>query len=145
MPSHRSAGYSGKRLAEKLGLRDGMRVSAPGAPPGYPAWLGPTAPTLALGARVTGATDLVHYFVAWRRELEGRVVRLNRVLRDDAVLWISWPKKSSGVPTDLTEDALREVLLPLGLVDVKVCAVDATWSGLKFVRRLRHRRSTTLT
>jgi len=69
-----------------------------------------------------------------------RMAVLDRVLRDDAVLWISWPKRSSGDPTDLTEDTLREVILPLGLVDVKVCAVDATWSGLKFVRRLRHRR-----
>jgi len=78
--------------------------------------------------------------VARRADLESRIAALDRSLRDDAVLWISWPKQSSGHPTDLTEDVLRQVILPLGLVDVKVCAVDDTWSGLKFVRRLKHRR-----
>lgn len=140
MPKRAPAGYSGKTLSEKLGIRAGMCLAAVGAPRGYPGWLAPLPAGVAVVSRASARADVLHCFVETRGELERRVARLNRVLRDDAALWVSWPKKSSGRPTDLTEGALREVVLPLGLVDVKVCAVDATWSGLKFVRRLRHRR-----
>ncbi len=135
-----TAGYSGKPLAVKLGIRDGMRVAAVAAPRGYASWLAPLPKGAIIGPRLSAAADLVHCFVERRSELESRIAGLDQSLRDDAVLWISWPKRSSGRPTDLTEDVLREVILPLGLVDVKVCAVDDTWSGLKFVRRLRNRR-----
>jgi len=140
MATLQAGGYSGKSLADKLGIREGMLVVVTGAPKGYASLLAPLPPGVRIVTRVSRRADLVLDFVQWRRDLEKRAVAFNRSLRDDAALWISWPKKSSGYPTDLTEDVLREVILPLGLVDVKVCAVDATWSGLKFVRRLRHRR-----
>ena len=129
-----------RALNEKLGIRPGMAVAAVSAPRGYAAWLAPLPAGVRFASRPGARADLLHVFVERRRDLEKRIAGLNRALRDDAVLWISWPKKSSGRPTDLTENVLREMVLPLGLVDVKVCAVDATWSGLKFVRRLRHRR-----
>lgn len=140
MAGRQGAGYSGKRLADKLGVREGMLVAVAGAPRGPASLLAPLPRGVRIVTRVSPRADVVLGFVQWRRDLEQRAVVFNRSLRDDAVLWICWPKKSSGHPTDLTEGALREVILPLGLVDVKVCAVDATWSGLKFVRRLRHRR-----
>lgn len=135
-----STGYSGRNLAKKHGIGSGIRIAAVDAPRGYAALLAPLPPGVTVGSRASRKTDLVHYFVERRSRLGSRIARLNRSLRDDATLWISWPKKSSGRPTDLTEDVLREVILPLGLVDVKVCAVDDTWSGLKFVRRLENRR-----
>jgi len=135
-----AAGYSGKSLADKLGIRAGMRIAAVGAPRSYATLAGPLPRAVTVTARASTRADLVHCFVEWRRDLEARIASLNRALGDDAVLWVSWPKRSSGHATDLTEDALREVILPLGLVDVKVCAVDDTWSALKFVRRLKHRR-----
>lgn len=135
-----AVGYSGKTLAFKLGIRAGMRVAAVGAPGSYASLVAPRPRGVTIAARPSSQADVVHYFVEWRGDLEARIAALDRSLRDDAALWISWPKKSSGRPTDLTEDVLREVILPWGLVDVKVCAVDDTWSGLKFVRRLRHRR-----
>jgi hypothetical protein len=140
MPKRAPAGYSGKTLSEKLGIRAGMCLAAMGAPPGYAGWLAPLPAGVAVVSRASARADVFHCFFQRRRDLEKRIAPLDRVLRDDAALWISWPKKSSGRPTDITEDVLRGVVLPLGLVDVKVCAVDATWSGLKFVRRLRHRR-----
>lgn len=140
MAKRAPAGYSGKALSEKLGIRAGMRLAAVGAPRGYVEWLAPLPAGVAVVTRSSARADVFHCFVERRRDLEKRIAALDRLLRDDAALWISWPKRSSGRPTDLTEDILREVVLPLGLVDVKVCAVDATWSGLKFVRRLRHRR-----
>ena len=140
MARRQAAGYSGKLLADKLGVREGMLVAVVGAPRGYASVLAPAPRGVRIVTRLSPRADLVLGFAQWRRELEKRIVGFNRSLRDDAALWISWPKKSSGYPTDLGEDVLREVILPLGLVDVKVCAVDATWSGLKFVRRLRHRR-----
>ena len=118
----------------------GMRVAAVSAPRGYASLLGPLTRAMMITARPSTRADVVHYCAEWRRDLESRIAALDRWLRDDAVLWVSWPKRSSGRPTDLTEDVLREVILPLGLVDVKVCAADATWSGLEFVRRLKHRR-----
>ncbi len=129
-----------KRLAEKLGIRDGMRVVIVGAPSGYRALLAPLPQRVALDARPSPAADLIHYFVEHRGDLESGIEPLANALRDDAVLWISWPKKSSGRPPDLSEDVLREVILLYGLVDVKMCAVDDVWSGLKFVRRLQNRR-----
>jgi hypothetical protein len=94
--------------------------------------------TFATSAR--GAVTFVQFFVRTRRELLARLPKLTRALRDDGTLWVSWPKRASGLATDVTEDAVRDVALPLGLVDVKVCAVDATWSGLKLVRRRVNRR-----
>jgi hypothetical protein len=133
-----TAGYSGKSLAAKLGIREGMRVATRDAPRQYRSLLAPLPRGVSLGATPARA-DVVHVFVEWRSELVARMATLAPALRDDAALWVSWPKRASGRETDVTEQVLRDVVLPLGLVDVKVCAVDDTWSGLKFVRRLRNR------
>ena len=133
------AGYSGKPLVQKLGIKPGTRIAILNAPRGYDGILGklPTAVTRRTSA--AGPLDFVHFFTAEKRELERRFAALARALAPGGMLWISWPKKSSGVPTDLTEDVIRGVGLAHGLVDVKVAAVDEVWSGLKFVRRVKDR------
>ena len=130
-----SAGYSGKPLAQKLGLPADARVVILGAPAGYEKTLGKLPPGCRVTDRVYSGAPFIQLFVRRRSDMERRLPELLGVLGEGGMLWISWPKKSSGVATDLTEDVLREVALPLGIVDVKVCAVDATWSGLKFYRR----------
>ena len=129
------SGYSGTPLPEKLGIAPGLRVVALNAPCDYCKLVAPWPEPAQLLARADAQTDLVHLFVVERAVLAKEAQRLRRLLRPDAVLWISWPKKAAKVPTDITEDVIREVLLPMGWVDVKVCAVDATWSGLKMVVR----------
>jgi len=133
-------GYSGTPLAKKLGIGAGSRVVVLGAPADYRDWLAPLPEGVAWASTPSAAADLVHLFVDRRAELAKALAALRAVLRDDAVLWISWPKKASKVPTDVTEDTLRELALPLGFVDVKVCAVSAVWSGLKLVVRKELRR-----
>ncbi len=128
------AGYSGTPLPKKLGLAPGMRVCAVGCDD-YAALVGAGDLGLAMQAEPDATTDLVHLFATRRGELEAWLPKLRRALRPDATLWVSWPKKSSKVDTDIVEGTIREVALPLGLVDVKVCAVDAVWSGLKLVLR----------
>ena len=128
-------GYSGTPLAKKLGLKGGMRVCAIGAPKDYREVVAPWPDGVVLAERPDAATGLVHLFTAQRRVLAREAKRLRELLAPDAVLWVSWPKKAAKVPTDITEDTVREVALPLGWVDVKVCAVDAVWSGLKLVVR----------
>ena len=128
------AGYSGTPLPKKLGLAPGMRVCAIGCD-GYVGLVGAGDLDLALQAKPGATTDLVHLFATHRHELEAWLPRLRRSLRPDAALWVSWPKKISKVQTDIVEDTIREVALPLGFVDVKVCAVDGVWSGLKLVVR----------
>jgi len=129
------AGYSGTPLVRKLGIAAGSRVHAPGAPAGYPAMLAPLPEGVQFVGRASAATDLVHAFHRRRTALAAALARYRRLLAPAAVLWVSWPKKSSGVATDITEDVVRELALPLGWVDVKVCAVDGTWSALKLVVR----------
>lgn len=130
-----AAGYSGTPLAKKLGIKDGTRLLPVHAPKEYASWLG-TLPTAAsLVSRVGPSVDIVHVFAIRRAALERDLKRFRRALRPDAALWVSWPKKSSKVPTDLTEDGIRAVALPLGFVDIKVCAVTDIWSGLKLVVR----------
>ena len=133
------AGYSPNPLAKKLGLKAGHAVAVAGAPDDYPALIGAIARDLSLGRRVSAATDVVHVFTTRRAELERRLADLRAQLKPTAVVWISWPKKTSGVATDVTETIVRETGLAAGLVDVKICAVDETWSGLKFVYRLSDR------
>lgn len=128
------AGYSGTPLPKKLGLAPGMRVCAVGCDD-YAALVGAGDLGLAMQAEPDATTDLVHLFATRRGELEAWLPKLRRALRPDATLWVSWPKKSSNVDTEIVEGTIREVALPLGLVDVKVCAVDAVWSGLKLVLR----------
>jgi len=131
------AGYSGTPLARKLGIGQGHVVAVLGAPPGFvDDVLGPTLPgEVRLRTRAAGTADVVLSFHTRRARFERRLPTLVDVLDVDGGLWIAWPKRASGVATDITEDTVREVCLPLGLVDNKVCAIDDTWSGLRVVWR----------
>lgn len=129
-----TAGYSGTPLAQKLGIKAGMRLRAVGAPAGYAKLLAP----LPDGARISdgaAAADVVHHFATRRSELAKALRAYRGKLDESTPVWVSWPKKSAGVDTDITEDVIRAVALPLGYVDVKVCAVSEVWSGLKLVVR----------
>lgn len=131
-----SAGYSGTPLAKKLGIASERTVCLLGAPDGFPEVLATTLPDgVTIRTRAAGTADVIVTFHTSRKALEARVDALLRVLDVDGGLWIAWPKRASGVPTDITEDTVREVFLPLGLVDNKVCAIDDTWSGLRVVWR----------
>lgn len=130
-----TAGYSGTPLAKKLGIAEGSRVVAIGAPMNYRALLAPIPAGVTFGKATTASTDVTHLFTAKRAELAAKLKALRGAIRPDATVWVSWPKKAAGVPTDITEDVIRDVALPMGYVDVKVCAVDETWSGLKLVIR----------
>jgi hypothetical protein len=129
------AGYSGTPLPKKLGIAAGDRVAALNPPRDYREIVAPWPEAAQLAAKADSRTHLVHLFVTQRSVLAKEAQRLRKLLRPDAVLWVSWPKKAAKMPTDITEDTIREVVLPMGWVDVKVCAVDATWSGLKLVVR----------
>ena len=135
-----TAGYSARSLVDKLGIKPGMRIAIVAAPPGYRSTLGRLPPGVLVATAPRGTLPFIHFFTTKRALLERRYPSLKRALGQDGALWVSWPKKSSGVATDLTEDVIRAVALAGGLVDVKVCAVDEVWSGLKLVRRLRDRR-----
>ena len=135
MATPNPAGYSGTPLAKKLGIKEGSSVVVLGAPDGYRDLLVPLPDGVTFGSRVTGTTDVVHLFVTQSEGLAGQLAVLRPAIRPDAAVWVSWPKKASKVPTDVTEETIREVALPLGFVDVKVCAVTAVWSGLKLVIR----------
>ena len=130
-----SAGYSGRSLADKLGLKPGSTVVTLNARPGYSALLEPLPPELVFEDQPCTTTDLVHLFVVERAALVAALAGLRRKLRPEVPVWVSWPKKASKVPTTITEDVIREVALPLGFVDIKVCAVSEVWSGLKLVVR----------
>lgn len=132
-------GYSQRTLVQKLGIKPGTRIVALGAPKSYAALIGNLPPGARLQSRLLPTADFIHRFASRRDELAADFARLAEVLTDNGCLWISWPKKTSGVATDLSENVIREIGLPLGLVDVKVCAVDDTWSALKFVRRVGKR------
>lgn len=130
------AGYSGTPLWKKLGYKDGDRAYIEGAPQTY-------ATTLALPREISvrwvkrpqNGITFVHLFGESKAKLEQKLTSLRKTIAQDGVIWVSWPKKSSAVPTDITENVVRDIALPLGLVDIKVCAVDETWSGLKLVIR----------
>ncbi len=131
-----SAGYSGTPLAKKLGLKAGQQVLLQGAvPAGYLDALAPLPEGLAFAKRLSPGLPLVQLFTTRRTELTERLALYRQTLGPEAVVWVCWPKKAAKVATDITEDTVREVALPLGFVDIKVCAVDATWSGLKLVVR----------
>ena len=131
------AGYSGTPLPTKLGIKPGHRVLLAAAPAGFD--LGPL-PGVEVHRRVgSAAYDVVLLFVTRRHDLLARLDGLRARLTPAGGLWVVWPKRASGVPSDLDENVLRDVFLPTGMVDNKVCAVDQTWSGLRFVVRLRHR------
>jgi DUF3052 family protein len=130
-----TTGYSGTPLAKKLGFKPGQRVAAVGAPAHYRRLLAPLPEGVEFSDKVGRTTDVVHFFTTSKAELAKKLASWLKVLAPDAVIWVSWPKKASKVATDITEDTVRAVALPMGLVDIKVCAVDETWSGLKLVLR----------
>jgi len=134
------AGYSKTPLAQKLGIKAGTKVVALGTPVGYRRWLAPLPEGVSFHEKAITGSVFVHLFVTERRTLEKELKRLRKLLADAGVLWISWPKKASGVATNVTEDVIRDICLPLGFVDVKVCAVDETWSGLKLMIRRENRK-----
>ena len=133
-----SAGYSGTPLPRKLGIKEGHRVAFVRAPETFEGVLG-RLPDGVLVRKRLGPSDVVVAFFTRRAELERRWDALTRAIRFDGGLWIAWPKRASGVETDLTEDVVREIALERGLVDNKVCAIDETWSGLRLVYRVRDR------
>jgi hypothetical protein len=130
-----ASGYSGTPLAKKLSLKAGQRAWFADMPPHVRAEIAPEEIGLVLLAAPEAPIDAAHVFVTERGRLEEAVARLLPMLAPTGFLWVSWPKKASRVPTDITEDVIREVALPMGLVDVKVCAVDDIWSGLKLMIR----------
>jgi hypothetical protein len=127
------AGYSGKQLSQKLGIKPGFRILVHSSPKPYSEIVGNLPDSAKVVARATASLDMVHLFATEAAGLAGKLRRLRKTIAPDGMIWVSWPKKASGVATDLSDVVVREVALPLGLVDVKVCAVDETWSGLKFV------------
>lgn len=130
-----TAGYSGTPLAKKLGIKAAQRVALLGAPAGFRKSLAPLPEGVSFAEKIGRTSDVVHVFTASKKELAGVLATCRRTLAPDAAIWVSWPKKASKVPTDISEDTIRELALPLGLVDIKVCAVDDVWSGLKLVLR----------
>jgi hypothetical protein len=133
------AGYSGTPLPEKLGIKDGHTVAFPRAPAGFERTLGQLPDGLRVKQRATRPVDVIVAFFTSRAELERRFRSLATALDPGGGLWIAWPKRSSGVATDMTEDVVREVALANGLVDNKVCAIDDVWSSLRLVYRLEDR------
>jgi hypothetical protein len=132
-------GYSGTPLAQKLGIKPGWTVLVENAPPHYGQLLDPMPAGVKFVAKLSTAVDLVHFFVRSRSALAKSLRQMLRKMRPDAVIWVSWPKKASQIETDITDHVIRDVALPMGLVDIKVCAVDETWSGLKLVLRVELR------
>lgn len=130
-----SPGYSGTPLAKKLGMSPGCTVVAVAAPEGYAEWLAPLPAGVKFEPSLSVGVDVVHMFCDCSAVLAAQLAEARATLRPDAAVWVSWPKKASKVPTDITEDTIRSLALPLGFVDIKVCAVNAVWSGLKLVVR----------
>jgi hypothetical protein len=137
------AGYSGTPLVQKLGIKSGATVVAIGAPANYRKLLGKIPGDVKFSDKASTGMEFGHLFTKSRSDLEATLKELRGKIADSGTLWVSWPKKSSGVATDITEDVIRAVALPRGFVDVKVCAVDETWSGLKLMIRREQRKSTT--
>ena len=134
-----AAGYSGTPLARKLGIKPGSRVVTVNAPENYPQLLAPLPEGVTFPERLPAAAKFIHLFAHQRSLLEEQLPLLESILEADGMLWVSWPKKASKVATDVDENIVRQLGLAQGLVDVKICAVDAVWSGLKFVYRLKDR------
>jgi len=136
-----TSGYSGTPLAQKLGIKDHAVIAALDAPAEFRDWLAPLPEGARLRASLGRSPDVVVAFVTKRAVLKRRIDAAAPVIFPDAALWLAWPKRASGVPTDITEDTVRELALPLGLVDTKVCAISDVWSGLRVVWRRERRGS----
>jgi hypothetical protein len=132
-------GYSGTPLIKKLGFKASLKVLMVHAPPEYRAWLGDLPEGLKLLTRAGKPIEAAHVFALESAFLDATLSRLRKELKQDGFVWVSWPKKASKIVTDITEDTIREIALPLGFVDVKVCSVSEVWSGLKLVIRKSER------
>ena len=135
-----TTGYSGTPLARKLGLKSPLKVLTINAPKEYKSWLGELQEDVKLLTKTKPPIEAAHVFANESAVLDAMLSRLRNELKQDGFVWVSWPKKASKVPTDITEDVIREIALPLGFVDIKVCAVSDVWSGLKLVIRKSERR-----
>jgi hypothetical protein len=133
------AGYSSTPLVKKLGIKPDAKIHIVNAPPAYFDWIFPLPENVDIKAKASAELDFIHVFVKDKKTFEQEFRKAQKNLKSDGMLWISWPKKSSKLETDLDENIIRNFGLKEGLVDVKVCAVDDTWSGLKFVVRLKDR------
>ena len=129
------AGYSGRALVDKLGIKPGHRVKTKNAPDHYLELVAPLPDGANVSNRLRGSVDVWHVFTKSRNELQKVLVNAQAEINQDGMIWVSWPKKASGIPSQVSEDTIREIALPMGLVDIKVCAVDDVWSGLKLVIR----------
>jgi hypothetical protein len=129
------AGYSGTPLAKKLGIKEQTSVVAVDAPDGYRKLLEPLPAAVRFATKIDKTVDIVHVFSTKKTQLARALASYRKSLQSNAAVWVLWPKKAAKVATDITEDVVREVALPLGFVDIKVCAVDDVWSGLKLVVR----------
>lgn len=135
-----TAGYSGTPLVKKLGIKPGFAILIKNEPAAYWDWIAPIPEDLTVVQRSRKrGVDFIHLFVKRRKDFENDFVKLKDQLTNTGMLWVSWPKKSSKVPSDLDETIIRNYGLAKGLVDVKVCAIDETWSGLKFMYRIKDR------
>lgn len=134
------AGYSGTPLVKKLGIKPGFAIRLINSPRGYEKTLGKLPDDVKFLNRLTKDISFVHLFAGKRSDLDRNLGKAKKALSKSGMLWISWPKKSSGVVTDIDESYVRKAGLKAGLVDIKICAVDETWSGLKFVFRLKDRK-----
>jgi hypothetical protein len=135
------AGTPGKSLSQKLGLKPGFRIFADGAPADYRKLVGEWPEGAKVVTRLSAPLDVVHVFTPEAKGLAEKLTRYREAIVPDGMIWVSWPKKASGVATDLSDVVVRDLALPLGLVDIKVCAIDERWSGLKFVIQKRQRDS----
>jgi hypothetical protein len=127
------AGASGKAVVQKLGIKPGFCIFVEGAPSAYDDLVGPLPAEVTVKAALRPSLDMVHVFAMESKGLAEKLRRYRESIAPDGMIWVSWPKKSSRLPSDLTDVVVRDTALPLGLVDIKVCAIDETWSGLKFV------------
>lgn len=134
-----TSGYSGTPLAKKLGIKPGFVVAVVNGPADYRELIDPVPDDVRIIEQAEHSTDLVHLFTNSRVELFGKLAELVRQIKQDGSIWVSWYKKAAKLPTEITEDTVREAAFPLGLVDVKVCAVDEKWSGLKLAIRKENR------
>jgi hypothetical protein len=135
------AGYSGTPLAKKLGIKPNWLLYVENEPDDYLQLLELLPDGVTWVQPLAGKVNLIHFFTKEAAELAVKLPRFLKKIVEDGVIWVSWPKKAAKIPTDMTEDVIREMALPLGLVDTKVCAVDEVWSGLKLVIRVANRKS----
>lgn len=139
LTNNTSFGYSGTPLIKKLGIKEGLNIIIINPPEKYMEYLGELPDSVSVKNKLSGKFDFIQFFTKSKAEFEKKFPTLKNSLVSNGQLWISWPKKSSKVPTDVTEDTIRNFILKNGMVDVKVCAVDEIWSGLKLVFRLKDR------